>query len=140
MLRSFVLAFLFLFSSAAFAAGGEHADAEKKALTAAKAWLAMVDKGDYAASWEASASPMKAAVTPEQWDTAMKGVRAPLGALMARKMVTAKYATTLPGAPDGKYVVITFKTRFANKKAAVETVTPMIDTDGTWHVSGYFIK
>jgi hypothetical protein len=24
--------------------------------------------------------------------------------------------------------------------AAVETVTPMMDPDGTWHVSGYFIQ
>ncbi|MDP2308797.1 MAG: DUF4019 domain-containing protein [Pseudomonadota bacterium] len=140
MLRSFLVAVLFLFSSAAFAAGGEHADAEKKAVTAAKAWLAMVDNGDYAASWAASATPMKTAVTLEDWDRAMKGVRAPLGAMLVRKLATATYATTLPGAPDGQYVVITFKTRFANKKAAVETVTPMIDTDGTWHVSGYFIR
>jgi len=29
---------------------------------------------------------------------------------------------------------------FANKKAAVETVTPMKDTDGQWRVSGYFIR
>jgi len=29
---------------------------------------------------------------------------------------------------------------FEKKKAAVETVTPMMDRDGTWRVSGYFIK
>jgi len=33
-----------------------------------------------------------------------------------------------------------FDTSFANKKAAIETVTPMLDTDGTWRVAGYYIK
>jgi hypothetical protein len=32
----------------------------------------------------------------------------------ARSMVTATYATTLPGAPDGEYVVIRFDTSFEN--------------------------
>ncbi|MEW6584469.1 MAG: DUF4019 domain-containing protein, partial [Nitrospirota bacterium] len=50
-----------------------------------------------------------------------------------------KYATSLPGAPDGEYVVIEFETSFENKKSAVETVTPMMDS-GKWRVSGYYIK
>jgi hypothetical protein len=47
---------------------------------------------------------------------------------------------SLPGAPDGEYVVIQFATSFENKKSAIETVTPMLDSDGEWRVSGYFIK
>jgi len=45
-----------------------------------------------------------------------------------------------PLPPDGEYVVIQFKTSFENKKAAIETITPMLDKDGKWKVSGYFIK
>ncbi len=48
--------------------------------------------------------------------------------------------TSLPGAPDGEYVVISYETSFTNKKSAIETVTPMLDKDGKWRVSGYFIK
>ena len=36
---------------------------------------------------------------------------------------------------SGKYVY-----SFGNKKAAVETITPMLDKDGKWRVSGYYIK
>jgi hypothetical protein len=32
------------------------------------------------------------------------------------------------------------QTSFENKKAAVETVTPMMDKDGIRRVSGYYIK
>ena len=58
-----------------------------------------------------------------------------------KKAVKSKqYATSLPGAPDGQYVVIQYKTAFENKKAGVETITPMLDKDKKWRVSGYFIK
>ena len=32
------------------------------------------------------------------------------------------------------------KTNFKNKKSAIETVTPMLDNDGEWRASGYYIK
>ncbi|HEY5894810.1 MAG TPA: DUF4019 domain-containing protein, partial [Chthoniobacterales bacterium] len=60
--------------------------------------------------------------------------------LVSRKLKSAKYTKTLPGAPDGEYVILQFNTTFANKKEAVETVTPMLAQDGKWKVSGYFIK
>ena len=32
------------------------------------------------------------------------------------------------------------KTVFEKKASAVETITPMLDPDGVWRVSGYFIR
>ena len=62
-----------------------------------------------------------------------------MGALVSRQLLAAAYKTSLPGAPDGEYVVLQFQTRFKNKQNAIETVTPMMD-DGSWRVSGYYIK
>ena len=70
----------------------------------------------------------------------MAAFRQPLGKTTSRKLKSAKYTKTLPGAPDGEYVVIQYQTSFAKKKSAVETVTPMLDNDGKWKVSGYYIK
>jgi len=70
----------------------------------------------------------------------MQTARKPLGRLISRKVQTKSYKTSLPGAPDGEYVVIQFETSFENKKTAIETVTPMMDKDGKWRVSGYYIK
>jgi hypothetical protein len=70
----------------------------------------------------------------------LQAVRKPLGKPISRQVKTKTYKTSLPGAPDGEYVVIQFETSFENKKSAIETVTPMMDKDGTWRVSGYFIK
>jgi hypothetical protein len=70
----------------------------------------------------------------------VQGVRGPLGALQDRRLAGAEYTSTLPGAPDGEYVVIQFQAKYANKASAVETLTPMKDSDGVWRVSGYFIR
>jgi len=70
----------------------------------------------------------------------MKSFRKPLGMVISRKVMTSQYMNSLPGAPDGEYVVIQYKTSFENKNSAIETVTPMLDNDGIWRVSGYFIK
>ena len=116
------------------------ADSDQPAIDAANAWLALVDAGKYGDSWTSAAALFKNAVTKEQWTAQAKAARQPLGALVSRKVSTRTAATSLPGAPDGHYVVIQYESIFANKKSAVETVTPMLEPDGTWHVSGYFIK
>jgi hypothetical protein len=115
-------------------------DREKAAIASAEKWLTIVDQGKYMESWKASSEYFKQAVTREQWEQAVKAVRQPLGKLISRKVKSAAYTTSLPGAPDGQYVVIQFNTSFENKKSGIETVTPMIDKDGKWRVSGYYIK
>ncbi len=118
------------------------ADSKKEAaaLSAAEKWLAMVDSEQYAESWKEAAELFRNAVQPQQWEQSMQAVREPLGKLISRKVKTKAYRTSLPGAPDGEYVVIQFETSFENKKVAVETVTPLMGKDGAWRVSGYFIK
>ena len=112
-------------------------DAAKKS---AESWLAVVDKGDYAASYDEAASIFKLAITKEDWLQKVRAARGPLGKMISRKLKLMQYETTLPGAPDGEYVVIQYDTSFENKRSAVETITPTLDKDGQWRVSGYFIR
>jgi len=113
---------------------------EKAAAKAAEAWRALVDSSDHDASWDEAATIFKSRVDKEQWEKAARSVRGPLGKLRSRKLVSAKYTQQLPGAPDGEYVVIQYDASFENKASAVETVTPTLDKDGKWRVSGYYIR
>jgi hypothetical protein len=113
---------------------------EDLAARRAEAWLELVDQGKYDQSWAEAARLFKGAVTKEKWREAASAVRAPLGKLVSRKLKSRQYGKTLPGAPDGEYVVIQYDSSFENKKEAVETVTPMLDPDGVWRVSGYYIR
>jgi hypothetical protein len=108
--------------------------------SAARSWLALLDAGKYADSWQSAAGIFRQKITAAQWEAAIAGTRAPLGALQSRALQSATPRSTLPGAPDGEYVVIQFASSFEHKAGAVETVTPMKDADGKWHVSGYYIR
>jgi hypothetical protein len=113
---------------------------EDAAQAAADSWLKRVDGGEYGASWDQAAKLFKGAVTKDQWKQAAAGVRGPLGKLVSRKVKSREYKEKIPGGPDGKYVVIQYEAVFENKSSAIETVTPMVDPDGAWRVSGYFIR
>jgi len=113
---------------------------EKAATAAAPAWLKQIDAGNYAASWRDASVSFKGAVTEKGLVDALSRARKPLGPLVSRKLTTAQSATSLPGAPDGNYVVMQFDSSFANKKSAVETVTFMKEKDGKWKAAGYYIK
>lgn len=113
---------------------------EELAERSADAWLALVDAGKYAESWQEASQLFRTAVTKEQWQSQLRSSRDPLGKLLTRTLKSATYTKALPGAPDGEYVVIQYESSFEHKQSALETVTPMLDKDGTWRVSGYFIK
>jgi hypothetical protein len=135
---SCLLVMCLLFSFSLAAAG----DTEKEAAagTVAEKWLGLVDQGKYDESWKEASTIFRGAVTAAQWGQLVETSRKPLGKLLTRKVGSKTYTTSLPGVPDGQYVVVEFETSFENKKAAIETVTPMLDKDGTWRVSGYYIK
>jgi hypothetical protein len=121
------------------AAQGEGLDL-RPADQAARAWLATVDSGRYGESWESAAELFKQTIPKLRWETTVQAVREPLGVVVGRKVRAMNYARVLPGAPEGEYVVIQFDTRFENRPLSVETVTPMREKDGSWKVSGYFIR
>jgi hypothetical protein len=120
-------------------AADEDLDA-KPAMAVAQAWLATVDSGGYAQSWEESSAVFKAATTRLQWETTVQAARAPLGPVNARKLRSVTYSRAIPGAPAGEYFVIQFDTHFLNRPLTSETVTPMREADGSWKVAGYFIR
>lgn len=101
---------------------------------AVEAWLALVDSRSYADSWETAASVFKGAITRDKWQAAVQSARGPLGRLKSRAMKS-------PGAaPAGDSAIFQFEASFEKKSAAVETVTAIRESDGSWHVAGYIIK
>jgi hypothetical protein len=115
-------------------------DKKKAAVNVSKVWLKLVDEEKYYESWDEGARYFKNAVNKEQWKASLEAVRSPLGKVLSRDLKSKKYTKTLPGAPDGEYIVIQYETSFQNKQHSIETITPMLDKDGKWRVSGYYIK
>jgi Protein of unknown function (DUF4019) len=135
-----LLVFCGFLPGAASAATTGHAAAKSGAIKAADTWLKIVDSGNYDESWKRASKLFKDHVSESDWTQKLGPARRGLGALVSRKVKSAKYLTSMPGAPDGEYVVIQYQTSFEHKKSAVETVTPMLDSYREWRVSGYYVK
>ncbi len=127
------LSFLVLWTSAC------SQDKKVVAQNAANKWLQLVDSGNYAQSWDDTGTVLKTNVAKDQWQEVLQRNRGPLGALLSRKLTSAQYTNQLSGAPDGEYVILQYASNFEHS-SVLETVTPMLDKDGTWRVCLYVIK
>jgi len=110
------------------------------AIDSAKSWLQLIDENKYSESWTQAAEFFRNNVPQQQWISSLSTLRKPMGKMLSRKVINSTYTKTMPGAPDGQYVIIQFEATFENKQNAIETVTPMLEQNGQWRVSGYYIK
>ncbi len=114
--------------------------ADSEALAAADRWLALIDRGDAEASWTAAAKLLQSAVDEETWVESLRRVERLLGRPVARSVESVRYATELPGAPDGEYVALGYATTFECKRGGAERVVMMKEPDGEWRVAGYHVR
>ena len=135
ILRTFILCLLLFVPFSALAEKSE----EKAAIDAAEHFLQLIDSGQYQESWQQTAPFFQSQVSQKQWADQLQNVQPLFGAAEKRAIKSARHATSLPGAPDGKYFVLQFDTVFVKKKGALETVT-MSQIDEQWQVAGYFIR
>lgn len=109
--------------------------AESAAATAARGWLALVEKGEWNASWEATGQSFKALNTVETWRRVASQVQGPLGAVKSRILVSEEY---VPAPPYG-YQMVKFRTDYANKTGAIETLS-LVREGGEWRVVGVTVE
>jgi len=115
------------------------ADSDADIQKTGEAWLALIDNQQYTESWTQASTLFRGQVPQGQWVSMIKSARGPLGAVLSRQRQSLMSARSLPGAPDGEYTVIQFKSSFRHKITATETLTLMKD-GGTWRSAGYYIR
>lgn len=113
---------------------------EVAAESAALVWLGLLDAGSYAQSWSTASTLFRERTSQSRWHAKVATGRGQLGALKSRELRSAVFARTVPGEPDGEYVIVKFTSNFAwmDPRRVIETVT-MNDTDGVWRVADYYI-
>ena len=115
-------------------AAAEATTADKAIEQSARVWLALVDAGKWDASWNETGQSFKALNTSAKWAEISREVRVPLGAVTSRVLMRVN---DVPAPPYG-YRMLTFKTDFAQKPGAVETLSLQREGDA-WRVVGYMI-
>jgi hypothetical protein len=106
---------------------------------AANEWVALIDEQKWIDSWAAAGSLFRSQLTPSGWASAVQPVREPLGSVSSRKLQRETATKSLPGVPDGDYRIIEYRTSFARKAEAVETLILAQESSG-WKVNGYFVR
>lgn len=117
--------------------GGEFSEGAVR--KAAASWLELVDAGRGAASWKRSSQAFRSGMSRQAWTKRMKSIRAQLGELRERDLLSARFARQLPGSPEGEYVVLLYESRFTGYPVATERVIVRRASDGGWAVAGYFV-
>jgi len=108
--------------------------------TAAHTWLALVDKGEIARSWDEGALVLQLGVTKTKWEQLVRSARAPFEPFGTRHQIMARYTTDPPNAPPGQYVLLQYQTDVSGGRQVVETVVPTLDGKRGWRVSGYYVR
>jgi hypothetical protein len=138
--RGILLAGVVLATLTGFPARAADDPALDGAKAAALTWLVFADQGNATLTWQTAAPVFQAALSRDRWQIALTAARAPLGRVLSRDLKEATATNSLPGAPDGDYVVIQYQTVFQFKAQATETITPVRDAQGHWRVAGYYIQ
>lgn len=108
---------------------------------AGRQWLQLLDQDKFAKSWQQASILVKKNISQDDFVKSAERTRLPLGSLEKRTVIMVQPKTEMPGAPKGKYVLMTFKSKFNNK---AEDVTEMLmlqeDPDKQWRVAAYFLQ
>lgn len=113
-----------------------NAEAQK----AATEWLALIDAGKLEDSWTQAHTLFKEKLAKENWVAMVTDLSSRLGKLKSRKLRVAQPTKSLPGAPEGEYVVFVFDSFYENLPDAVDTLVTAKDKDGSWRVTGYSVQ
>jgi hypothetical protein len=112
----------------------------ESAQESALSWLTLTDNGQIESSWNAASTFFQSAISKSDWAHSLNAARSSFGELETREIASATFSRTLPGAPDGNFVVFQFDASFEKQASATETLAMMKDGEDAWRVAGYFIK
>jgi DNA-binding CsgD family transcriptional regulator len=108
--------------------------AETDAVRAARAWLALVDAGDWQRSWEGTAPSFQALNSRERWAEVAASVQGPLGRPIGHDLISETFVPT----PPAGYQLIKFRSRYANKAETLISIS--LEQHGTgWKVAGIML-
>ena len=114
------------------------AEDQEAARQAAEEWLAYIDAGDAAQSYDAAAQMFKEQIAQEDWERQVDEVQSQIGELQSRSFVMAQAPPVPPDAPQGKYLAVQYASDYAN--ASVQETIVLFQEGGDWKMATYLVS
>jgi len=111
---------------------------EQAARNTAEKWLAKADGGDHAGTWDMTTPEFRVQIRKEDWKARQETFYQQLGRPTRRELIAAKYTTSVPGVPEGEYVLIQYRRPVSAGGPVLETIT-MRRAGDQWQTAGYWI-
>ena len=108
---------------------------ESETVGVARQWLERGDAGDWKATYAATSKSFQSVNTLALWTSTSLSVRVPLGRVISRQLIDD---IDSPTPPNGNRIV-RFRTSFANRPNAVETVA-LVSEGGQWRIVGVYLE
>ena len=105
----------------------------------ATAFVTLLDRRAWQASWDASGSYFQSQIAADAWAGTIAPLREPLGPVKSRVLKRVTQSTSLPGVPNGEFEILEYETQFEARPDTVETVVLGV-VGGKWEVMGYFLR
>lgn len=121
--------------ASASVAGAPTSASEAAATDAARRFLALIDRDDWAGSWKETHKSFQLLNTVEWWGQASQSVRGRLGKPISRELATVDFTA----APPNGYWVITFKARYSKQESVTETLQ-MASENGGWKLAAITVE
>lgn len=115
-------------------AEGQSEAAAAAAARAARDWLALLDRSDWAATYRGTGRQFQSLNTLATWSDVSTQMRARFGAAVKRELIANEY---VPAPPAG-YQLVKFRADYANGAGLVETLS-LVEEAGQWKVVGITI-
>src|ERR1700692_3358620 len=128
-----IFCFLFAASPKALASAEDQID---DALVVSKAWVALIDAGQYDDSYASACGAMHDKVPQDRWAEVLKALRTPWGPVLSRRQISHIYKPNGYEGSEGEYMVITYDTSFQRFSSATEIVVLKWE-GGKWRGAGY---
>ena len=97
-------------------------------LAAVEDWMALIDHGDFAGSWETAAKRFQRGITKDEWVERLQTARPPTERVLSRKLkLTRRF---------GPWFLVKYDATYSRAKAVVETVYFRRESDGQWRAIG----
>lgn len=125
---------------AAPALAAQAVTAEPAAREAAEKWLAMVEAGDFQASWDEAGEMFREGTTAQAWARQAADGQQRIGEVVARELAEQHAVTDPPDAPPAEYVFLRYHSQFSVAGPALETVVLIREVERGWRVIGYFVQ